>query len=464
MKQFKGPDWTLADQFTIEPGYLTSALAIIRKSFTSMVEGVKAHRPSQPGSQPRTAQRTVEPQATPMSQSGSQGSSVPLNASNLHQLEQQEAAIQRAKRAQPVPPAPTSLQPPFPLGATSPQGIPRAYGPPQVTKENLVLPKPKKRKQNPPSNEPTPKAAHQQTPKSQAQVKTPVNAKKPAPAINTLFKCPIPECPFYVRGFPTQAALDGHVQGNHKPEEPVSNPLDFAIESYRIGLGIDKLEKDQAASGHEPKPTLQQQQQTGKTAGLGKLKQEGGTRPSTPGTAHIGKAVGYTPTKSASASSMQPKPSQMSNGREQAGLKGAADKDDKSGGSAVKTKDPWEDSPISLEMIRSTFGDLGGDNSCGLAPDPLVDILLSETPAKPKSSDTPQSSDTGVNLETPEDRDMDEAAAKMLGLSGDSWIPNHWINLPGDADGGLLINDEPWEQMKLAGPYANDCYADLYSI
>src|SRR5436190_21876490 len=89
MKQFKGPDWTLADRFTITPDYLDSAIPYLKKWFAAMISQVQGSRQNQAGTSRPTAHQV------PTSQSGGQGNIPPLNASNLHQLEQQQEALQR---------------------------------------------------------------------------------------------------------------------------------------------------------------------------------------------------------------------------------------------------------------------------------------------------------------------------------------------------------------------------------
>src|SRR4051812_11420512 len=102
----------------MSPETITSVINHVKKCFSAMMTKIQQNQ----------AARTAGNQGS-AAQAASQ-SGIPLNASNLQQLQQQEEALQRARRANPqtVPPEPTSLQPPFAIGPSSPQGVPQAYG------------------------------------------------------------------------------------------------------------------------------------------------------------------------------------------------------------------------------------------------------------------------------------------------------------------------------------------------
>jgi hypothetical protein len=66
-----------------------------------------------------------------------------------------------------------------------------------------------------------------------------------------------------------------------------------------------------------------------------------------------------------------------------------------------------------------------------------------------RSKDTPQSTDTGINSQTPKDSDIskdDELDINIGGMTDDNWIPSDWVNLPGNLEEGLLMA-EPWEKI-----------------
>nr|KMM73029.1 hypothetical protein CPAG_09318 [Coccidioides posadasii RMSCC 3488] len=445
MKQFKGPDWTLADHFTIASDYLANAIAHIKKWFAEMISRVQSSRLSQTSSRTAAVQPGITQQASPKGPT-------PLNASNLQQLEQQEAALQRARKAaQTIPPAPTTVQPPFPLGATSPQGVPRVYGPTSVTQESLTLPPPKRRKPNQAAAKAPAKSAEQRSPAVKAETPAAPEAKRPVSVPKDTFKCSIVECKYHIKGFPSQAALDNHVNEEHKPEEPITNALDFAIESYRKGLGLDKADE---------KPLDANEQRPRDSATLGGKAQQ----PSKPGmsiTPSSSQPMAQTSSlagaKSISPSSLQRKPSQMSSAKEHqatsAELKRVPSKDAKkppgntaeTGLSPPAAKDPWEDSPTSLEAIRSTFGELAEQSFFDVGWDRVDELLLSDAFTAMRSKDTPQSTDASAVTQTPQDSDVskDEDLDMVMDMD-DSWALPEWVNLPDDLEGSLYMN-EPWE-------------------
>ncbi|KAK2738194.1 hypothetical protein FQN57_007169 [Myotisia sp. PD_48] len=412
MKQFKGPDWTLNDQFTISQESVTSSISYIRKWFSVISRAAQGSRQS-------ATNRTGPPALAHQAQL--QGST-PLNASNLHQHEQQEAAIKRAKRAQAVPPAPTTLQPPFPIGTTSPHGVPHAYGPAQVTKDNLVLPDKKKRKKDQPIIEPATKAKRPST-----QAKMTVAKKAPIPPKES-FKCSTTSCPHHTKGFATQALLDEHVQEHHT-EEPITDPVEFLLESYRIGLGLAQPSTDgtkiKGATTSQPAPEK-----------------------ATPNTSSQAIRGISKPDIGSSLSSIQAKPSQAN------GLKPAPNNTKKADNVTVGTatprpsvKEAWDRCPISPEMIRSAFGDLGDETSCGLGVDPVDELLSGAAFTNMRSRESPPSTDTAPNTVTPLDTEESKEIEKDFRIfdSDESWIPADWVNLPGDLEGTLL--NEPWEEI-----------------
>ncbi|PGH20404.1 hypothetical protein AJ80_03549 [Polytolypa hystricis UAMH7299] len=433
MKQFKGPDWTLADQFTIASDYLSSTIAYLKKWFQAMISHVrpKSQQPQQQAAQPSMA---------------------PLNASNLQQLEQQEEALQRAKRAHAhvAPPAPTALQPPFQLGAPSPQGVPQAYGPTNLTPDKLYIPPPnKRRKPNQQANKTptsTPSAVGP-TPAPHGVHQSPPETRKPTPGVAPLsFKCTITDCQYHVKGFASQAALDNHVDEEHKVEPPIADALEFALESIATGLGI---KREQAEDASKVGPVVDGQAQEGKPGAVPKpqsdVKAESMTsgRPtSMPGkSASPASNTAKTPqllgSKGPGASTL--KQSKSKNGKKEA-VKDQASPED-----AASAKNAWPESAMSFDAIRAAFGDLG-DQMPTLGPDPVDEILLSEAFTKIRPDSTPQSTDTGANTQTPNDSDMSKDDDIDLVPTDDNWIPADWVNLPGELEGGLLMQ-EPWEEI-----------------
>lgn len=183
------------------------------------------------------------------------GSMAPLNAANLHQNQQAElqnlqaarqTSMQRknSNRDNRAPAAPTSTQPPFTFGATSPSphGIPQAYGPNGFTPDKLNLPPAKKRKGNQASSAATTPARNLGTPVISA---SPQLTKAPSPetrrqsATGNRVGCPVDDCAMSKHDFASTENLAKHTSEVHKVKEPdIEDPLAWALESVRFGLGI----------------------------------------------------------------------------------------------------------------------------------------------------------------------------------------------------------------------------------
>lgn len=441
MKQFKDPDWTPADHFTIPAQQVNVAADNLRKWFGAMLNHAEKQNQTSNavGSVPSQAQ--VPGQETSMP---------PLNASNLMQLEQQEAARQRAKRAQTqgstAPPAPTTSQPPFPLGATSPQGVPHIYAnQPSVTQENLHIPPQKKQKRNATAQKDAGKQTAQTQPspappaqKQQVQKKTP----KPTDKDKKAFKCEVPECQYHVASFASQAELDKHTEEHHTKEEPITNPLEYAIEGFTIGLGLDK-KKTAGAEPGDQKQKKQAESSEGAAQGVKTAKssasQAAGTKAKSPGP-NQGKTPGGNNTLMPPPSSSRVNPAVSKDGKEDAGKTSESPPDE--------TKDPWADSLVSLEDIRETFGGFGDEALFNLGRDPLDELLASEAFTNIQTKDTPQSAETGANTTTPQDSDhsKDEDPAVRIGGDGRNSTPSDWVQLPAEIEESLLVN-EPWEEI-----------------
>jgi hypothetical protein len=229
MRQFKNtPEWIINDHFTITPDYLTGSIIFVRKLFQMTLVRMNNERRSIPNHANAPVAQAEQPTQT-----------TPLNANNLKQLQyqqqQQEEALQRARRASsqsaPVPPAP--------FGAPSPQGVP-AYGSGGLAPEKLKLPPPKKRKQSQAGVSSSPVPASAPIIAEASYKKAVADAKSAAAPLVGTFKCGVVECQYHFQGFPTQAALDKHVEESHRPEveEVIDDPFQFYIDSLDIGLGF----------------------------------------------------------------------------------------------------------------------------------------------------------------------------------------------------------------------------------
>ncbi|GAD96482.1 hypothetical protein NFIA_018670 [Paecilomyces variotii No. 5] len=454
MRQFKDPDWTINDQFTISLETLTQTINQIKKLFTAMITKVQ----SQPGAQ-RAAQQGAAA-TTSATQPATQAKSA-LNATNLQQLQQQEEALQRARRAsnQSVPPAPTAPQAPFALGAPSPQGVPQAYGPGGLTPDKLKLPPTKKRKQSHGTTPGTPAQGQAATAASKAQgaKQTPADINKAAGLVGS-FKCAETECEYHQKGFMTQAALDKHVDESHKVEQ-IGDPLEFALESFRTVLSQDKVKSGaQESNVSAAAPDMQRAVSKPGIAGLKQDIKGDGATPATIGTTPMGRVSSQIGPKSTSPASNQLQTPRTVSGKPTAGKPTGGKEERKEGGKTsvqvpspedATAKDPWADSTISLEAIHDTFMDFGDDSLHGLGFDPLEEFLNADAFGTNLAEDTPDSVETAAVTQTPKDAEPSkDVDVKIGGVSDDNWIPSDWINLPSHVEGEMdLLMSDRWEDL-----------------
>jgi hypothetical protein len=462
MRQFKGVDWTVQDHFTLTPDALAKMINNIRGLY-GMISKLQSQQQNQPsGQRPAGVQGPPPPP-----QQNAQSSMAPLNASNLQQLQQQEEAM-RARRTQnqtqnqAAPAAPQLSQPrPFSIGASSPQGIPQAYGPGGFPPENLKLPFTKRRKKtHGPSATTSPVQAHAPVPSAKAET------AKPPPAdtnrvVTGSFKCSVPECEYHQKGFASQIALDKHHEESHKVDEPIEDPVQFILESFQAFPPPVKDEKAETKGIKKPAAVSADMQRVPSKSTAGSslkqdIKVEGMTPPASRATP-MGRGASQAGLKPVSPIMNQIPASRVSSSK---GL-GPSDcnqsKDDKKESGrqpdqtatpeAAVTKDLWADSAVSLDTIRDTFGDFGDDRLPGLGCDPIDEFLNLDMFTKIQNKDTPDSMDSGIVTQTPKDGDSsqdEEIDVKIGGIPDDNWIPVDWFNLPGRLEGELFVN-EPWE-------------------
>ncbi|KAJ8065253.1 hypothetical protein OCU04_005952 [Sclerotinia nivalis] len=214
-----------------------------------------------------------DPQGTsaiPSTASNAQTSeSVPLNAANLQQQQQQLNKMHHQRsnsRSSHPPAAPTSSQPPFPFGASSPHGQPRYIGkPPAVTQETLHIPARKKQKPNgtpvqgqgTPGSTSSPQITKVPSPEvKRQQIPEPKIATKPT------WPCNDEVCERQNVGFESQEELSRHTQVEHRL--PMQNPQKFAEDFLRPMLGLDSQDQSNAAASTMDAATSSKQGQTPK--------------------------------------------------------------------------------------------------------------------------------------------------------------------------------------------------------
>ncbi|KAL8852101.1 MAG: hypothetical protein Q9221_003031 [Calogaya cf. arnoldii] len=421
--QYQDDKYNLVDRFTIGQAELEAAYVKINNYFVFFMAKFtnKPKAALQPGEQ---TQSQLQPQqATPSQEKA------PLNAANLEEQQnmikaQRAAAIQRhhSGHGSRAPAAPTSEKPPpfpLPLGPQSPHGIPHyGQGHTTLTADQLVIPQNKRRRSNnhQPSADSTPVPAHD-TPVAKssplgAKHSSPKSQKAPMPQLS--FKCGASDCEAGQKGFATQPELEQHNADIHEPEEPIiDDPVEFALESMRLALGLDEngKSKPQQAALEAPKmkPSLSAQSHAS-------IKQEA----STP-MARVGTQTGPSP-----ASNLLKTP-QASSGIKTPASDASKGKNTK--GSTTSPKDttsppfdPWAGSCITPEDIMSSWSSLADMNSMsftslqkGFTPSPTVSSSNEKS-----EKNSPRASDLSEN----------DAVKISIGVNKDNndWIPSEWFD------------------------------------
>lgn len=427
------------EQFTITPDYLTSAILFIKKLFHAMITRVSQQQQNQAAPKPNTTQAPAQT---------SQGSMPPLNATNLQQLQQQQEALQRARRAS----SQSAAVPAAPFGAPSPQGVPHAYGPGGLAPERLKLPPPKKRKQSHTgAATASPVREASAAPAAATKYKQAVaEAKSTAAGLAGAFKCAVAECQYHYQGFSRQADLDKHVEESHQPEENIDDPLQYALDSFAIGLETKSgaEAKQGAAAGASVKPTA--------TASPAK---QGISTPATTGTPTTRAAAQLKPTSP--AVSTQHLTSRQPSGKT-VGPKASLGKDDqKEPGKTLEdadVKDDWANCPMSLESLHDTFSNFQSKTLPSLGYDAFEEFLNADMFSSNQAEDTPDSWDLALATLTPDaepkepmivdefEAAWDDATAEVTAAWMD--IPLEIQNNDGDGIKGVRIDWDLLENQK----------------
>lgn len=245
----------LKDNFSVNSAEIDQARAMLESMAKDLAASMYGRAMMKPGQQAQQGQGQGQAQnqgaqqqqqsQQQTSQGQQQAQPAPLNAANLEKnakaLKNQQKS--GSKGAQ-VPPAPTATQPPFPFGASSPHGNPSYIGKPKDI--NLQLPPARKKQklagqqpgQNSQGATPSPKTAKNASPEMRRQ-------EPPKP----VFLCKEPDCDMAAVGFPSEQALQLHVNEEHtKPRE---DPVKFAKENLALALGLEpdgSVKKEQKAT------------------------------------------------------------------------------------------------------------------------------------------------------------------------------------------------------------------------
>lgn len=202
-------------------------------------------QPRKPGAQPNEA----APQAGATGQSATPTSQpAALNAANLEKNTQAIGQPQR-KNSSAVPAAPTTTQPPFPIGAASPHGQPSYANKPAFTADNLVIPPRKKaRTGQSGSTSVSPQVSKQPSPQMPKRSQAPPSAP-PKPQ----FQCPVQGCEANSIGFVTEEAKRAHYEEEHA--KPYEDPFKFATDNLAEVLGLDVTGKAKPSADGPPNGT-----------------------------------------------------------------------------------------------------------------------------------------------------------------------------------------------------------------
>ena len=371
-----------------------------------------------------------------------------LSAANLQSQQEalskeRTATLQKnqANNSNRAPAAPTTSQPPFSFDDKSPQGIPQyhPHAKNAVTRSDLVLPNPKRRRANNAASPSTPPTAPTTVPPA---TKTETPDVQPPPVVPPTTKCPMANCETGAAGFSSKADLEKHMADVHEPKEPIiKDPLDaaaYAIESMRLALNLDQNGQIKTLQVQNAEQIQAEPMKTSlSTSGQTSVKQEAATPMSR----------NPTQTGPSPSSNLLKTPQATGSIKTPASEAKSTSKDMKVIGPAkspaVATPDPWANSHIKPEWLKEVFSEVI-DLDRPVSHDVIAD-WLERNPMTP--STTPSS---GVpSKDSPHKSDISANDALTINVKGDDWLPPEWFDdgLPSDMaalDVGDLI-DMDWE-------------------
>jgi hypothetical protein len=430
------------DVFSIRPAEVEQArlmLGSMVKDLSDRYPGMKKEASSQGHS---SAPAPVLPTAA---------STVPLNAANLQQQQQQLNKMHQrtGSRSSHVPAAPTSINPPFVFGASSPHGTPAYIGKnPPITQQDLHIPARKKQKQNntgqnTPGSNASPQVKQAASPDIKRQ-SAPEAKPHPKPALC----CPEPDCDRHNVSFDSDEALRIHTQEEHI--QPLENPLKYAQDIVAAALDLD-------AQGR-PKISASSTQETAATgAKMGPSGSKQGQTPNIKGGSTPGGAA--SPTNRQTPMNRQPstagiKPGVTSNPKVQPGsakdaltnLQAEPQGSAKPGTQQPEEAafDPWANTTIDPNDLFLAFQ--GFESGAGGAISDM-NVYRSISP-----NDTPESSKDGVSEPN---SDISEGVGLDISLEinfDDNWKPFgpsdiDWMNnnfcFDGEEDLLMFEDDQP---------------------
>ena len=375
-----------------------------------------------------------------------------LSAANLqehskamHEIDQ--ARVNKSINAQSgnrVPPAPTSPQPPFTFKSQSPQGVPTKYAdrPNELKQDGLRLPPNKKRKNEQPQNA---ASAPAQTPNLAALKTSSEPAKISPPGPQRLSteplarKCLVSDCEAQGKTFASQADLDKHMSEVHDPKEPViEDPLQWALEKMRFGLGLDENGKSKPqtkelvaeSTEHEATKMMKSISAQGQPA----IKQETATQiirtPTHPGpspsSSHLKTPRALVNTK--------PPVSSIEQGPKDSMVNDSTRHNDSVMNDTGPIIDFWADSPVKPEMINAAWAGLSEFQCAG----PWNVIQSNLTPASTLSSNKSEKNSPRVS-----DISENDNVKIKLTMEENGSVPSDWLEdqLGGNME-ALVVNSD----------------------
>jgi hypothetical protein len=418
----------LKDTFSIMPKEVENA----RLMLNSMVSDLTVRFPNMKKAEGSKAQQDSTSQAPAQpSQAAPTSGVTPLNAANLQQQQQQLNKLhQRSNsRSSHTPAAPTSSQPPFQFGATSPHGAPAYIGKNAITQENLHIPARKKQRQNNNTSVPgqstpgsisSPQVAKAVSPDVKRQQVESKSQPKPS------LCCPEPDCERHNLGFDTEEGRQHHTQEEHI--RPLDNPLKYAQENLASMLGLDP-------EGNEKKSAPATAQEPGTVLAGAKMAVSGSKQGQTPNIKSESTPAATTPmnrqvsmNRQSSATSAKPtaqsKPVVVKDlpAKSQAGQKDSAKLQESQPPQPTVIADPWANATIDPHDLYQSFQPF--ETGAGGAISDMT-VYRSITP-----NDTPESSKDGASEPT---SDISDGVALDISLE---MFDNNWNPFgPSEADG-----------------------------
>lgn len=372
----------------------------VQNQNSQLVEQQQQQQPQQPQQQAPPPQQSQVPQPAPLNEANL--------AKNTQALNKKSQQSQGGKAGQ-TPVAPTTAQPPFPFGASSPHGNP-SYPGGKAKDMNLQIPPARKKQkitgQTPQGATPSPQISKKGSPELK-------RAPEPQAPPKPVFLCKDPDCETSTVGFPSEQALQQHIEDEHT--KPKADPMKFVQECLALSLGLEpdgSLKKDANAQEVAPAMSVTNSKQ--------------GQTPAT---------LGATPMST--DASMKRSMSSLGKAQEKAGAKNdaaakAGDNKQAVPAMPVVAMDPWANSSIDPQALMNNLAMEPGMRNV------ISDLSLyrSLTP-----NDTPESmKDSGTSEPN---SDISEGATLEIdvdwhNLDTDLLFDMSNTNLDGKFDGGAI--------------------------